>query len=340
MTVTAPARPPEPPRTQDPDALIEEARARGRRRRRRILAAIVIVAVLAGIAYALERSAGGSRPGLEHPRSGPAVDVRAFAHHGRLAFVSRGKLWLLDGSDGRLRRLPTPAGDSATQPVFSADGKWLAYLAQRVNPQTQKATTQLWLARADGMNAHEVPGFSPAALYGWSPVADLLAVGAGPEHTHQPCPCFSPTTLRLVTPSGSSRVLARGPWIYGAAWAPDGRAVAVGIEGPLELSRLVAYRVGGGRPTVWLRFTRHQRLNGMGQILVDPVGWWRGFGIGFWVFGNGMIHNNDETPLDLIAKPDAHPTTLAQTLSDGTTESFAASPVGKRLAVVADISQG
>ncbi len=340
MTTTAPPRPPESPPTQDPEALIEEARARGRRRRRRIAVVIAIVTTLGAAAYALDLSIGGNGAAIDHAPRGPVVDVRAFAQHGRLAFVSRGKLWLLDGTDGVLRQLPTPAGYTTNHPVFSADEKWLAYLAQHVAGRTGNTTTQLWIARANGTDAHQVLRLPAVELYGWSPDADLLAVSAGPERIRQPCPCHSPTTLRLVKPNGSSRVLARGPWIHGAAWAPNGGALAVGIEGPLELSRLVSYPVGGGRPTVWLRFTRHMRLNGMSQILIEPTGWWKGFGIGFWVFGDGAIHNLDETPLDLIKGSGALPITLAQTLSDGTTDSVAASAAGERLAVVADISHG
>jgi hypothetical protein len=135
-------------------------------------------------------------------------------------------------------------------------------------------------------------------------------------------------------------VLARGPSIGGAAWSPDGRRLAAAVLGPLELSTLATYPVGGGRRTVWLRFTRHVRLNGMDQIRIQPAGWWRGFGIGFWVFGDGMVHNNDQTPLDVVAAPGARPRMLAQTLSDGTTDVLAASAAGGRLAVVADISRG
>ena len=116
-----------------------------------------------------------------------------------------------------LRQLPTPAGYTTNHPVFSADGKWLAYLAEHVAGRTGNTTTQLWIARANGTGAHQVLRLPAVELYGWSPDADLLAVSAGPERTRQPCPCDSPTTLRLVKPNGSSRVLARGPCIYGAA---------------------------------------------------------------------------------------------------------------------------
>jgi hypothetical protein len=78
----------------------------------------------------------------------------------------------------------------------------------------------------------------------------------------------------------------------------------------------------------------------MDQILVAPAGWWRGFGIGFWVFGDGMVHNNDETPLDVVASPGARPRALAQTLSDGATDAFASAAAAERLAVVADVSKG
>jgi hypothetical protein len=76
----------------------------------------------------------------------------------------------------------------------------------------------------------------------------------------------------------------------------------------------------------------------MTQIVVDVAGWWRGLGIGVWVYGDGMVHNNDATPLDLIAAPGATPRYRASTLSDGTTRVLAAG--SGKLAVVADVSNG
>lgn len=332
--------PPRPPvKTLDPlEALLREARARQRRRRRALAAAAAAAAVaLAAGVVLLE---GGGSPLVRVP-GGPTVDARAFSGHGRLAFVSRRTLWVLDGADGRLRELATPRGATPVDPVFSADGRWLAYLAQRTDPTANGTYGRLWIARSDGTGARRVPGFFAYGLYGWSPRADLVAVSAGPVRTMQPCPCWTPTSLRLVSPGGSSRVLVRGPWIRSAAWAPDGKAVAVGIEDDPAFgrpSRIASYPVDGGRPTTWLRTGPQERLAGMTDVLLEPVGWWRGFGIGFWVFGDGATRNLDQTPLDAVARPGAAPQRLAETLSDGPTEVAAAQR--SRLALVADVSGG
>jgi dipeptidyl aminopeptidase/acylaminoacyl peptidase len=333
-----------PPPTRDRDdldALIKEARARQRRRRLRLAAVVLLVAVAAGAAYGAIRAISAGT-GVVHVRGGPVVDVHAFARHGRLAFVSRGVLWVLDGETGRLRRVPTPRGATPTEPVYSADGKWLAWLAQRHDAAANSDWSDLWIARADGADPRRVRGFTAFGLYGWSPTADVVAVSAGPEQTRK-CPCFSPTTLRLVSADGSARVLARAPWIRSAAWSPDGKQLALGIEDYPAVghpSLIVGYPIDGGKPTTWLRLTPRQRLEGLRGVLLDPVGWWRGFGIGFWIYGDGATHNLDATPLEVIKQPSSQPRLLADTLSDGPTKALAASTKGARLAVVADVGYG
>ena len=325
----------------DPEALIEEARRRQRRRRSRLLGVVVGLAGAAAVAYALVQATRGGAPAVERVPRGPVVAVRSFAHHGRLAFVSHGKLWLLDGNASRLKLLPTPGGGfTASQPVFSSDGKWLAYLEQRQNPVTQQLYSRLWIARADGTEAHVVPGLQVESLFGWSPTADVIAVAAGPEHTRQTqsCPCFSPRTLRIVIASGASRILARGSWLYGASWSPDGTQIAAAWIG-MKSSRLFTYRVATGTSRLWLTRLARQTLNGMNGIVFSIAGWWPRFGLGTWVFGDGAIRNNDETPLDAVAAPGAIPRLLGQTLSDGTTDAVAASSNGE-LAIVTDHGGG
>jgi hypothetical protein len=290
-------------------------------------------------AYGSAAGGGGSGTAIERVPHGPTVNVRAFLHHGRLAFVSGTTLWVLDGNTAKLRELPTSGGGpTSVQPMFSSDGKWLAYLEQRRNAVTDQQSARLWIAHADGTDAHVVPHVDVFSLFGWSPKSDVLAVATGPIRTKHPCPCYSPTTLRLVSPDGQTRTLARTSWLYGASWSPNGQEIAVAaISYPV--SKIVVYPVAGGPGTTWLQLRTRQRLNGMNDVLIEIAGWWRTLGIGFWVFGDGMVHNNDETPLDLIAAPDAKPRVLAQTLSDGTTEVTSATNRGQ-LAVVADISHG
>lgn len=309
---------------------MREARARQRRRRLGVLAALLGTLVVGGIVYGFVGRTSRSVAGVEAVPNGPVVNVRAFSHHGRLAFVSRGILWLLDGQRGTLRRISSHDGFSPRAPTFSADGKWLAYLEQ--------PHAQLWISRSDGSDAHVVRGLKVASFFGWSPTRDLLAVASGPERTKQPCPCYSPTRLRIVSPAGAVRTVARSSWIYGAAWSPDGRSIAAS-EVTYPTSKVVVYPATGGSGATWFAVTTRERLDGMNGVLLQLAGWWPRLGIGVWAFGDGMVHNNDATPLNLISGPGTRPRTLGQTLSDGSTDAVAAGPDGK-VAIVTDHGGG
>lgn len=336
---TRPAASAERPRA-DLDLLVREARARQRRRRLRLLAAVLAAAAAGGIVYGSTGRGGPGASGVEAIPRGPVVDVGAFAGQGRLAFVSRGTLWLLDGERGTLRRLARPHdGFRPAAPSFSSDGKWLAYL--ETSPSSGDDYSQLWIARSDGSDPHRIHGLQVASLDGWSPTGDVLAVEAGPEHTkaNQPCPCYTPTTLRLVSPGGTVRTEARAAWIYGAAWSPDGKQIAV-AEITYPISKLVVYPAAGGAGAT--RFSihgAHERLNGMSEILFQVAGWWRQLGIGFWVFGDGAIRNLDGTPLDVVRAARARPRLLGQILSDGQTDALAANANGE-VAIVTDHGGG
>lgn len=71
----------------------------------------------------------------------------------------------------------------------------------------------------------------------------------------------------------------------------------------------------------------------MNEVIIDPAGWWPRWGIGFWVFGDGMVHNNDQTPLDVIPAPGTRPRLLGYTLSGNSAPAVAAAPNGS-LAIV------
>lgn len=301
---------------------------------------MLAVAAAVGTAVGIFHDSGGGTPGVVRISGGPTVNVRAFADHGRLAFVSRSSLWVLDGTRSSLRRVATPTGLHPVQPVFSPDGKWLAFLVTKTSPALAAGGavgySQGWLARGDGSDAHPVGGLSSARLVGWSPKADVLAAMAGPVSKRVPYQAL--TTVRLITPGRPARVLLRSRDVWGAVWSPDGRRVAVVNVDPRFDVTLAAYPITGGAPTAWTRLQPHDRVNGMTGPILDPAGWWRGFGIGVWVYGDGMTHNLDATPLDLISHPGAKPKLLVDTLSVQTTRVLA----GGRHAVafVADVSHG
>jgi WD40-like Beta Propeller Repeat len=335
------------PALDDAAALIEEARSRTRRRRRRG-AAFALLALAAALASYLADSGGGSVTVAE-TASRPFVNVRAFEHAGELAFISRGALWVLDGSAHSLRRLRAPRGYAVASPTFSHDGRWLAYLATRSSDSA--TVSQLWVARADGSGAREIGGLAVNQLVGWSPTADVLAAVTdtdlsisryyfGPQ----------PTTLSLITPAGRTRRLfsipaaaARVGRVWDAVWSPHGNAVAVSTN---DFRRnggttVRAFPIDGARPTQWFSIPTRQGLAGIctecggaNAVIADLAGWYPHWGIAFWAICCGADHISDDTPLELLTAPGATPHLIARTLSDGTTDAIASSPTGG-LALVA-----
>ena len=184
-----------------------------------------------------------------------------------------------------------------------------------------------WLARADGSDRHRIAGAD--AMYGWSSSVDLLAIS-----THG--------AIELVSPTGARKQLVAGTdyRVWNAVWAPSGDALAVSLVSWTRGSIVRSYPVGGGRPTTWFAINGKQALPGVctrcggGGTIADLAGWWPTWGIGFWVFSSGMVHNNDSTPIELVHAPGATPHIIGWTLSDGVTDAVAASSSGS-LAIVA-----
>ena len=311
-----------------PEALIPEARRRTRRRRRRG-GLIGAVAVLAGLGAYLAAGGGGSGV-LTETASRPFANVDAFRGKGELAFISRGRLWVLDGQRSTLRRVAAPRRAALSHPTFSRDGRWVAF----------EDGDQLWVARGDGTDAHELGRLRVGGIVGWGPGADVLAVYVAGR--------FAVIGVALADPSGRTRVLMSLPprdrrWGYveSAVWSPDGTAVAVSAktirpaDGAASVS---AYPVDGRPATTWFYRGNRSGLPGLcndchgDDVIPQLAGWWPHVGIGFWVYCCGMTHNNDDTPLEIVARAKAMPRIVARTLSDGVTD--AVSGDGGRLAVV------
>jgi WD40-like Beta Propeller Repeat len=207
------------------EALIREARERQRRRRLRAAVAALALGTVAAASYGIARVAGGASSSRS-PLT-PVVDAHAFAGHGRLAFVSRGRLWVLDGTTGKLVNV---TGSGASAPAFSPDGRWLSYAYRG----------HAGLARADGAHARTLRARSAK----WLPDGRLL---------------LGRRALYRVSPSGVPVRVGTAPAGL-VAWAPDGSAYAFvgrslarksgqcsfrGVE-RLELADSL-----GGRRTLW-----------------------------------------------------------------------------------------
>ena len=338
-----------PPGRSDPetDALFEEAR-RLRRRRWLIGSSFFGFGVLVVGAVAAAMWLGGSGPsGLQRiERSGPAVDLSAMRSEGELALVSRSELYLVDGPARTVHEIPVQPGWTALDPSFAHDGKWVAY-------ETVDASgngLDVWIARADGADRHRIVGAT--AMFGWSPSSDLLAIstdtrarfpGGSTGYVPTRVDLVSPTGApkRLVTLSGRNQAsVAMGYRIWNAVWSPSGTALAVSLVSFTRGSMIRSYPTGGGAATTWFAINAKKALPGVctgcggGGTIADLTGWWAKWGIGFWVFSSGAVHNLDSTPIELVHTPGATPHIIGQTLSDGTTVAASASPTGA-LAIVA-----
>jgi Tol biopolymer transport system component len=349
MPLTAP-----PPQVEDLDAgVIEEARARERRHRR--IAATVVVAAVATMAVLLALSRGGPTPltartSLRFPAAGPAVNAMAFAHDGDLAFISRGTLWVLDGSSARLRRIRVPLGLLPESPTFSADGRWLSYLAGSGQaPIASWTNGELWIARADGSDPREIGWLKQPSVIGWSPRADELAVTEqGTVRSPYGGALEEQTSAWLVAPNGSRRKLMSAYEIEGGAWAPDGTAVAISsdsgyVYGPKPwTASLAAYPVAGGGPRVWLALpstsvlwppVRSDRKAEYDENVLLPVGWWPRWGIGFWATNSSSddpsVRKGAGLELWHLSAPGDTPKLLGETLSDGAVSPIVASANGE-----------
>lgn len=299
------------------EALFQEARRRTRRRRTRAALAAALLLVAGAAAYL---AAGNGAAGVVAENAHrPFADLSAFSHQGDLAFVSRGRLWVLDGDTGRLTAV-SRQGETASDPEFSPNGRWLAYETYNGNSRG------LWLAHADGSSPRLVPGGGPYWLPGGRLVGDGRAL----------------TVARsgALTPSGS---VPAGL----AAWAADGtryaftsRHFTVNPARPSSGSeQLDVSSTIGGKRTEWYRnavsFTPRSGIQGalFDGLVVLP----RDQGIVFKLDPDGSAFLPlDGQPLYELTAPGTRPVDLGITVglpitfgADGT---FAITSGGNRYA--------
>ncbi len=347
-----------PPPVDNLDAgVIEDARARQHRHQRK--AATVVVAAAAIAAALLASSIGppgspSARSSLAWAAAGPTVDARAFTHEGDLAFISRGTLWVLDGSSGRLRKVTVPLGLVPESPAFSSDGRWLSYLAGSGSAAVSSWNTgQLWLAHANGSDAHEVGWLRDPNVIGWSPRADELAVtDQGTVRTPYGGTVERQTSAWLLTPGGPRRKVTSAYEIDGGVWSPDGAALAIASDSGYTdgnarwVASLVAYPVAGGKPTLWLAlpstsvlWRSADRQAPANQELFLPAGWWPRWGIGFWTANSAgndpSVRKGAGLTLWHLGAPRHTPELLGDTLTDGAVSPIVASATGE-LAIAND----
>jgi hypothetical protein len=281
---------------QEAELLFEEARRRTRRRRRRRVSLSALGIGLAAVALAIVTTGarGGGSSLISETASHPFADLRDFSGHGDLAFVSRGRLWVLSGTDRRLRAV-SPAGDQASAPQFSPNGRWLAFTV---------GASQLWVAHADGSGPHPIGAAGGAP---WLPDGSLIAGGH----------------IWRMSPRGAVRAGTAPPDLVG--WAPDGSAYAFvardrhrGANGSWsETQRLEVSRSLRGPRTTWfsnrISFTNAGGVNGgeFGSALPLPAG----HGILFRLFpDNSASLAADGLPVYELQRPGAKPRDIGTSL--------------------------
>jgi hypothetical protein len=148
----------------------------------------------------------------------------------RVAFAADGDdgLYVVDAEGGQPVRIA-----NGEEPTFSPDGTQIAYLSlPRDGCCVSQGREHVWVANADGTDAHEILADEPALAEGvfeltWSPAGDRIAMGNSLE---------GHVAIYTFAPDGSDFTKV----ITGAAkpyWSPDGSQIAyVMLEGTSGLS--------------------------------------------------------------------------------------------------------
>jgi hypothetical protein len=292
-----------------------------------VVVALAMPAVTTGAPPAALVAAGvaGAMTGAAPPRP------RAYwKGDGELAVISDGRLLLVD-DDGRSYLVAGPG--VASQPSWSPDGTWVAFLRAPARPPLEAPVETLWTARADGSDAHRVSmAGADVTQFEWRPAA----AGAAEELAFSTVPLTSYTSsdIYLTGPSAAPRRFAEYWSLIGFSWAPSGTALAVsyrtapGQGGPRAGKGFIKISPvdGGAGHTVYT-------LGDYGDAML--AGWWPdGQGLLFWDDPQGSASiAADGLVLDSLELSDLKLRPLATTLVYQ--DWVAWSPDGRTVAVVA-----
>lgn len=278
------------------------------------------------------------------PPPGPlTTNGPVWAGHGELAFVSSGQLEVLSNT-GRLATITGPtSGGIDSNPAWSPDGQWLAFLytgAANGFDTTTPAPT-LWLVEAGSSRAEEVTT-SGIGMFSWSPVAPVLAYTVAPgnnavfESGHYPVP--GPEDVWIDRPGSppASVSVGMGGGVGSIAWSPDGSELAFDDLTAAQpatptspatppLARLGTVSVHGGSPVI---------LYQLSDSGIDLAGWWpEGGGLLFWE-DTGFSASIEEDGLTLYSLESGSSDPVALTTSLVGSTWLAPQPGGDAVAIV------
>ena len=164
------------------------------------------------------------------------------------------EVWLADTRVAGSGRQLTNAAKSSTQPAFSADGKWVAFISDRTD------TRQLYRLSLDGGEAEVLTsGTEGVTAFAWAPdgmrIAYTMTDAVTPamkertekygEYTHEDHDARMAQLHVLDLRAKTSRALTAGAFVVGSfAWSPDGARLAfdhrvnsdAGVSGTADIS--------------------------------------------------------------------------------------------------------
>ncbi len=272
------------------------------------------------------------------PAPGPLqADGAAWRGHGDLAFVSSGQLDVLS-DDGTLAEVDGPTGGGFdSNPAWSPDGRWLAFLHTGPNQGFEVSAPTLWLVEAGASRATEVT-VSGVGTFAWSPVAPVLAFTEAVPN--EPSVAVSVDERVWLDQPGSTPIsldVGTGHGVGELAWSPDGTELAfddsVGGQPASGTSPVVlpVARVGV-LPAAGGPIQTAFQLTGSGLRL---AGWWPdGEGLLFWEDPqNSASLAADGLVLYSLANGSSQPAALVESLVGP--QWWAPAPQGNVIAVVA-----
>ena len=161
--------------------------------------------------------ADGSETRLNKDPMSFAEFAAAIAPDGSHVVYAADGVWVVDADGGR----PVHLADEGEAPTFSPDGTQVAYFIGGNDED------QVWVANADGSDAHEILSHDATVLGAptgmqWSPAGDRIALSAGASKGAEALAIYT------FAPDGSdfTRVITGGESPY---WSPDGTHIAYRI---------------------------------------------------------------------------------------------------------------
>jgi Tol biopolymer transport system component len=207
---------------------------------RRVLTAAALVAcVVSGLP--VTTSAADAVPAAAHAFAEPSLSP----DHGEIAFVSGGDVWSVPSAGGTARLLAA-VGGAARRPLFSPDGKRLAFVS------TQTGSSGIYVLTLDGgalrrlTHDDQIPDLSA-----WSPDGRSVYFSS-PSHNI----AYDADVFRVAVDGGTPMQIVHEPYVNAtsAVPSPDGASLAF---------------VRGGFPQWWRR--GHSHMDQTEIVIADPA---------------------------------------------------------------------